>query len=173
MSAPSLQLFPAPLPSLTPTTLRDVSTAGGDIGVSRTSVLNSSLRFGVRLPGLGGVTVQPLVLRPRRWCHHAQSVVLHRARRCWSGAPGLMSLVHPGRLTLWGRSRCSPSAILARRDLNLGTALGVLPLRPRAPCVRAALTQLTVQPRDLRTAVGTEPQEEGGTWSQPAGSSAS
>ena len=29
MSAPSLQLFPVPLPSLMPTTLRDVSIAGG------------------------------------------------------------------------------------------------------------------------------------------------
>jgi len=58
MSAPSLQLFPVPLPSLTPTTLRDVSTAGrryqGQRGLSPEQLTSlrdeaTKLRRGYRL----------------------------------------------------------------------------------------------------------------------------
>jgi len=106
--------------------------------------------------------------------------VLHYARRCWSGVPTWMSPVHPGMLTLYGRmsagswSRCSPLGILARHNLTPETALGMPPLRPWGPVCPSGIEAVDkVGQRDLRTPVGTEPQEEGGAWSPPAESSIS
>ena len=84
MSAPSLQLFPAPLPSLTPTILRDANIAGGryqgqqGLGPEQLTSLRGEaamlrLRRGYRLTH---------ALRPRREYPLASSVVLHYARRC-------------------------------------------------------------------------------------------
>jgi len=72
-----------------------------------------------------------------------------------SRPPGEVNVV--GQDVSGGLSRCSPSAILARRDLIPGTALpapGMPALQPRAPCVRAASKQLTRLSRATSRAPG-------------------
>ena len=148
MTTPSL--FPKSLPRLTPTTLRDISTAGeryqGE-GVSDEQLASfrsevARFRRGYRLST----------------CSPSQSTVSSRAERSaalrstlleWRSnidvtcPPEGVGVV--GRDVTVGAEPLLPPAVLARCDLTPRTALGLLPLRPWASCVQKTSCQLPWQ----------------------------
>jgi len=179
MSAPSLPLFSVPMPSPTPTTLRDISTAGrqyqGQQDVSSEQLTSfrseaARLRRGYRLTTCSPSPSRVLSRAERGDALHSM-LLEWRARVDVSRPPGEVEAV--GRdvtagVELFPPDRPGPSQPDPQDRSGDAPAAALDPL-----CQRDILPVAMESLRDLGTPGGIEPQAEGGNWSPSARSSAS